>query len=284
MHFCIVLSCWCELILSSVSCCRHCCSLSDGSLYIDWCCFYYFVRNSVVALLEARCAYQWLSSAVLPRFTGMLFRAREAMKYIYTFSWRALAREKSGESSVRTTSIMYMCLSLVFLNQTIWSLTQCGIIKPFDKLIEFSLWGPCTMITGFKIMCIGRVYQESEDLSDPLSMSNHQIFDQVIWHFTWFSITFATLLCAVCFRFRRWVRWQWSCWWRNVLSPCPQSHCAVAVNPHFLMFNLTGDCPSVRICIQARTAQSHMERSATHTSGRATLVLLRILRHEFFVI
>jgi len=28
---------------------------------------------------------------------------------------------------------------------------------------------------------------------------------------TWFSITFATFLCAVCFIFQWWVRWQWSC-------------------------------------------------------------------------
>ena len=68
-------------------------------------------------------------------------------------------------------------------NQTIWSLTRCGTVKRFEKLIEFSLWGSCTVITGFEIICIGRVCQESEDLSVPLSMSClwidmiHLIFD-----------------------------------------------------------------------------------------------------------
>jgi len=69
------------------------------------------------------------------------------------------------------------------LNQTMWSLARCGIIKGFENLIEFSLWGPCTVITGFEIICIGRVCQESEDLLVPLSMSClrvdmfHLIFD-----------------------------------------------------------------------------------------------------------
>jgi len=50
------------------------------------------------------------------------------------------------------------------LNQTIWSLAGCGIIQGFEKLTEFPLWGPCIVITGFEIICIGRVCQESEDL------------------------------------------------------------------------------------------------------------------------
>jgi len=57
------------------------------------------------------------------------------------------------------------------------------------------------------------------------------------------------------------------------LSSFPQSHCAVAVSPHFLRFDLTGDCPGVRLSIQARTAQSHMERSATPSCGRAAFGL-----------
>jgi len=81
------------------------------------------------------------------------------------------------------------------------------------------------------------------------------------------------MLCAICFRFRRWVRWQWSYWWRNVLSPCPQSHCAMAASPHFLRFNLTRNCPGVRLSIQAHTAESHMERSTTPSCGRAAFGL-----------
>jgi len=56
-------------------------------------------------------------------------------------------------------------------NQTIWPLARCGIVKRFEKFIEFSLWGPCTVITDFESICIGRVCQESEYLSVPLSMS-----------------------------------------------------------------------------------------------------------------
>ena len=57
------------------------------------------------------------------------------------------------------------------LNQTIWPLARCGIVKRFEKLIKFSLWGPCIVITDFESICIGGVCQESEDLSVPLSMS-----------------------------------------------------------------------------------------------------------------
>jgi len=126
------------------------------------------------------------------------------------------------------------------------------------------------VITGFEIICIGRDCRESEDLSVLLSMS-------YLWidMFTWFSITFATLLCAVCFMFQRWVRWQWSCRWRNVSSPCPQSHCAVAVSSHFLRFDLTGNCPGVRLSIQAWTAQSHMKQSAPHSCRHAAFGLAK---------
>ena len=53
----------------------------------------------------------------------------------------------------------------------------------FEKLIEFSFWGPCTVITDLEIICMGRVCQESEGFSVPLSMSClwidifHLIFD-----------------------------------------------------------------------------------------------------------
>ena len=47
----------------------------------------------------------------------------------------------------------------------------CDIVKRFEKLIEFSLLGPCTVIAEFESTCVGRVCRESEDLSVPLSMS-----------------------------------------------------------------------------------------------------------------
>ena len=69
------------------------------------------------------------------------------------------------------------------LNQVIWLLAQCDIIKQFEKFIKFSLWGPCSVIADFESICVGRVCQESEDLSVLLSMSClwvdvlHLIFD-----------------------------------------------------------------------------------------------------------
>jgi len=53
----------------------------------------------------------------------------------------------------------------------------------------------------------------------------------------------------------------------NVSYPCPQSHLAVAARPHFLRFDWNGGCPGVRLSLQARTSQSHMEQSATPTCG-----------------
>ena len=57
------------------------------------------------------------------------------------------------------------------LNQIIWSVARCDIVKRFEQLIEFSLWEPCTVIADFESICVGRVCQENEDLSVPLSMS-----------------------------------------------------------------------------------------------------------------
>ena len=50
---------YCELILSLA---RASCRLSFPPALIDWCCFYYFVRNRLVALLEALCARIFLLS------------------------------------------------------------------------------------------------------------------------------------------------------------------------------------------------------------------------------
>jgi len=60
---------------------------------------------------------------------------------------------------------------LGILNQTIRSFPRCGIVKRFEKLIEFFLSGLCAVITAFEILCIGRVCQENKDLLVQLSMS-----------------------------------------------------------------------------------------------------------------
>jgi len=40
---------------------------------IDWCCFYYFVRNSQVALLEALCAQMFSSDSRISGFCDIFF-------------------------------------------------------------------------------------------------------------------------------------------------------------------------------------------------------------------
>ena len=139
------------------------------------------------------------------------------------------------------------------LNQVIWLLAQCDIIKQFEKFIKFSLWGPCSVIADFESICVGRVCQESEDLSVSLSMSCLCV-DVLYLIFDFFCccaqfVSCFNNVCKVAVKLLV----------EKCLSPCLQSHCTVAVSPHFLRFYLTGDCPSVRLGIQARTAQSHME-------------------------
>jgi len=45
-----------EIFERQVASVRYWSSVEARGLKIDWCCFYYFVRNSLVALLEALCA------------------------------------------------------------------------------------------------------------------------------------------------------------------------------------------------------------------------------------
>ena len=136
------------------------------------------------------------------------------------------------------------------------------------------------MIADFERICVGRVCQESEDLSVPLSMSClwvdvlYLIFDYVchvvvhsLFHVSTMSKVAVKLLVEKCF-----------------VPMSAVALCSGAVSPHFLRFNLTGDCPGVRLSIQARTAQSHMERSATPRCGRAALGLAKNFQRESFVI
>jgi len=112
------------------------------------------------------------------------------------------------------------------------------------------------------------VCQESEDLSVPVSMSCpcidmfHLIFDYFchvfvrnLFQVSTMSKVTVKLLVENCFVHM------------SAVAPC-SGHC-----PHFLRFDLTGDCPCVRLSIQARTAQSHMERSDTPSCGRAAFGL-----------
>jgi len=153
----------------------------------------------------------YTNDVYLTTYCGNAFRSAWSHEfYVHIFLTCARKRE-SGESSVRATSIIYV-FEFGILNQTIWSLTRCEIVEQFKKLMEFSLWGPCTVMTRFEIIYSGRMCQESEDLSVPLSMSClwidmfHLIFDyfchvavRSLFHVSTMSKVTVKLLMKKCF-------------------------------------------------------------------------------------
>jgi len=126
------------------------------------------------------------------------------------------------------------------------------------------------VITDFESICIGRVCKESEDLSVPLSMSClwvdvlQLIFDYLC-HVVVHSLFHVSTMSKVAVKLLV----------EKYLVPMAAIALYSGVGPHFLRFDLTGDCPAVRLSIQARTAQSHMARSATPSCGRAALGLAK---------
>jgi len=141
----------------------------------------------------------------------MPFGVREAMNYTYTFLNVRSQERIRGVICAGDFNYVYM-FEFGILNQTIWPLARCGIFKQFEKFIEFSLWGPCIVITDFESICIGRVCQESEDLSVPLRMSClwvdvlHLIFDyfchvvvRSLFHVSTMSNVTVKLLVEKCF-------------------------------------------------------------------------------------
>jgi len=56
VHICFTLATGCAYALCIYMCICICICVTICVYMIDWCCFYYFVRNSLVALLEAPCA------------------------------------------------------------------------------------------------------------------------------------------------------------------------------------------------------------------------------------
>jgi len=78
--------------------------------------------------------------------------------------WVILTHLLNVRSQERIWGVICACdfnheyvLQFGVLNQTIWSLARSGIVKRFEKLIEFSLWSPCTVCADFEILCIGRL-------------------------------------------------------------------------------------------------------------------------------
>jgi len=106
-----------------------------------------------------------------------------------------------------------------------------------------------------------------------------------------FSITLATFLCAVCFIFRRWVRWYCSCWWKSeffmLITSVALHSLAIAVIPPFLRLK----CPGVRLSIQPRTVQYQVGQTLANVpwAGQSKLIndqfikftISMIFRHQF---
>jgi len=194
----------------------------------------------------------------------------EAINYTYTFLNVRSQERIRGVICAGDFNYVYV-FEFGILNQTIWPLARRDIVKRFEKLIEVSLWGPYTVIADFESICVGRVCQKIEDLPVPLSMSClwvdvfYLIFDyfchvvvRSLFHVSTMSQVAVKLLVEKCF-----------------VSMSAVALCSGAVSPYFLRFDLTGDCPGVRLSIQARTDLSHMERSATPSCGRAALDLAK---------
>jgi len=114
--------------------------------------------------------YQWRSSAALPRIVGCSSKCvKQCIIRTHFLNVRSQERIR-GVMCAGDLNYVYV-FEFGILNQAIWSLARCDIIKQVEKLIEFSLWAPCTVVADFESICVGRVCQACEDLSVPLSMS-----------------------------------------------------------------------------------------------------------------
>ena len=98
---------------------------------IDWCCFYYFVRNSLVAVLEALCA----------RIYYMFYVAYHTCKYAYTYTYSPV----SPFSWLRAQHIKWCkrpraCIDLHVVSPRVQSYT--GVIDEIDHKIMsiFNRW------------------------------------------------------------------------------------------------------------------------------------------------
>ena len=72
---------------------------------------------------------------------------------ILTHFLNARSQERIWENPGYSRGVIFVCAlhheyvyELGILNQTIWSLARYDIVKRFEMLIEFSLWGPFTVI------------------------------------------------------------------------------------------------------------------------------------------
>jgi len=171
--------------------------------------------------------------------------------YVHIFLTCAPKRE-SRESSMRATSMMYKCLSLVYS------------IRPSACWL---MWYRQTVWEAYWVFALGTVYCDYwtwDNLHWQCVSREWGPYDPTehVMSLDWYvSPDFWLPLPRCCAQFVE----------TNVRSRTVQW----PVSFHFLRFDLTGDCPSVRLSIQARTAQSHMEWSATPSCGRAAFGLAK---------
>jgi len=151
---------------------------------------------------------------------------------------------------MRTTSMMYVCLSLVYSIRP----SACWL----DVLSSNGLRSSLSFRFGDSVLWLldlGYVHWQCVSREwGPFDLTEY--FTSLDWYV---SPDFRLPWPRCCAQFVE----------TNVRSRTVQW----PVSFHFLRFDLTGGCPSMRLSIQARTAQSHMERSATPSCGRAAFGL-----------
>jgi len=144
------------------------------------------------------------------------FSERAKQWIIRTHFLNVRSQERIWEVIVRSISIMYMCLSLVSSIR----LSGCWL----DVISSNGLRSSSSFRFGDRVLwsLALRLFAFTEYVKKVRTFRSHWACRvSGLISCNWFLNTFATLLCAVCFMFRWWVRWQSSRWWRKVSCPCP---------------------------------------------------------------
>ena len=133
-HFCIVLSCWCHSELRE---------FLLPLLFVNG----LLCTNDVVLLL-----YHVLRKCHSERVKQCTVRT-------HFFNLRSQERIR-GVICAGAFNYVYI-FQFGILNQTIWSLARCGIVKWFEKLIEFLLWGRVLWLLTLRLFALAYCVKKS---------------------------------------------------------------------------------------------------------------------------
>ena len=78
----------------------------------DWCCFYYFIRNSLVALLEALCARKQCAWSYRRLHWGELHQAQAGWRHCFAHASRSVVGLRSQRGAVSKCSQIHHGFSL----------------------------------------------------------------------------------------------------------------------------------------------------------------------------